>query len=73
MPKAAGEGGAHGGPHPRLRRSAFAGPDPAVFYPDDDRFLVERGELVDHFDVVFASGDEVTRTVDECGTGIGSE
>ena len=55
--------------------AAFAGPDPdrAVFYPDDDRFLVERGERVDHFDVVFASGDEVTRTVDEWGTGIGRE
>jgi heme-degrading monooxygenase HmoA len=39
--------------------AAFAGPDPdrAVFYPDDDRFLIERGERVDHFDVVFASGD----------------
>lgn len=55
--------------------AAFAGPDPdrAVFYPDDDLFLVERGERVDHFDVVFASGDEVTRTVDACGTGIGRE
>ena len=36
---------------------AFAGPEPdrAVFYPEDDRFLIERGERVDHFDVVFAS------------------
>jgi heme-degrading monooxygenase HmoA len=33
----------------------FAGPDPerAVFYPEDDRFLLERGELVDHFQVVY--------------------
>lgn len=33
----------------------FAGDDVtrAVFYPEDDRFLVERGERVDHFDVVF--------------------
>ncbi len=36
----------------------FAGPDPerAVFYPEDERFLLERGEEVDHFEVVFASG-----------------
>jgi heme-degrading monooxygenase HmoA len=32
---------------------AFAGDDPerAVFYPEDDRFLVERDETVTHFDV----------------------
>lgn len=38
---------------------AFAGPDleRAVFYPDDDRFLLERGERVDHFEVVFSTGD----------------
>jgi heme-degrading monooxygenase HmoA len=32
---------------------AFAGPDPdrAVFYPDDDRYLVERETTVTHFDV----------------------
>jgi heme-degrading monooxygenase HmoA len=32
---------------------AFAGDDPqrAVFYPEDDRFLVERGETVEHYDV----------------------
>ena len=55
--------------------AAFAGPDPdrAVFYPDDDRFLVERGERVDHFDVVFALGDEVMRPVDGWSTGIGGE
>ena len=35
-----------------VRRPDF---DRAVFYPDDDWFLVERGERVDHFDVVFAS------------------
>lgn len=37
----------------------FAGPDleRAVFYPEDDRFLLERGERVDHFDVVFSAGD----------------
>jgi len=32
----------------------FAGPDPerAVFYPEDDRFLLERGERVTHYAVV---------------------
>jgi heme-degrading monooxygenase HmoA len=34
---------------------AFAGDDidRARFYPDDDRFLTERGERVEHFDVTF--------------------
>jgi heme-degrading monooxygenase HmoA len=33
---------------------AFAGADPerAVFYPDDERFLVERDEQVTHFEIV---------------------
>jgi heme-degrading monooxygenase HmoA len=37
---------------------AFSGPDMerAVYYPEDDRFLLERGEHVDHFEVVFSSG-----------------
>ncbi len=37
----------------------FAGDDPAraVFYPEDDHYLIERGEIVDHFDVVFSSTD----------------
>lgn len=37
--------------------TAFAGDDigRAVYYPEDDRFLVERGPSVDHFEVVFAS------------------
>ena len=32
---------------------AFAGDDPshAVYYPEDDRFLVERSDTVDHYDV----------------------
>ena len=32
---------------------AFAGDDPkrAVFYPDDARFLVERDETVDHYEL----------------------
>ena len=31
----------------------FAGDDPsqAVYYPEDDRFLIERGATVDHYDV----------------------
>jgi heme-degrading monooxygenase HmoA len=31
---------------------AFAGDDPAraVYYPEDDRFLVERSSIVDHYD-----------------------
>ena len=47
-----------------LAVKAFAGEDigRAVYYPEDDRFLVERGPDVDHFEVVFASapamGDE---------------
>lgn len=33
----------------------FAGDDPsrAVFYPEDDRYLIERGEAVDHYEVVY--------------------
>ncbi len=36
----------------------FAGDDAAraVFYPEDERFLVERDEHVDHFEVVHRSG-----------------
>ncbi|MBC7987206.1 MAG: hypothetical protein H7X93_11155 [Sphingomonadaceae bacterium] len=35
---------------------AFAGDeiDRAVFYPEDDRFLVARDDHVDHFELVFA-------------------
>jgi len=37
---------------------AFSGPDMerAVYYAEDDRFLIEREERVDHFDVVFSTG-----------------
>jgi heme-degrading monooxygenase HmoA len=33
---------------------AFAGEDidQAVYYPDDDRFLIERGPLVRHYEIV---------------------
>jgi heme-degrading monooxygenase HmoA len=35
---------------------AFAGPDPekAVFYPEDDNYLVERGPRVMHYEVLSA-------------------
>ena len=38
---------------------AFAGEDVgrAVFYPEDDRFLVERDEHVTHYDVVYQHPD----------------
>ena len=33
---------------------AFAGPDyeKAVYYPEDDRFLIERGAKVEHYEVL---------------------
>jgi heme-degrading monooxygenase HmoA len=36
----------------------FAGDDigKAVFYPEDERFLVEKEDRVSHFDVVFEAG-----------------
>jgi heme-degrading monooxygenase HmoA len=36
----------------------FAGDDisRAVFYPEDDRYLVERDDRVSHFDVIFQEG-----------------
>ncbi|GAA3658346.1 hypothetical protein [Microbacterium marinilacus] len=36
--------------------TAFAGDDIgiAVFYPEDDRYLIDRETTVDHFDVVRA-------------------
>jgi len=36
---------------------AFAGEDieRAVFYPEDERFLIERGERVNHYEVVHES------------------
>ena len=44
--------------------TAFAGDDigRAVYYPEDDRFLVERGLLVDHYEVVFASAAAMDET-----------
>ncbi len=41
-----------------VRRFSGADGDVAVFYPEDERFLVERDEHVDHFEVVhFGSPD----------------
>jgi heme-degrading monooxygenase HmoA len=39
---------------------AFAGADVerAVFYPEDDRFLVEREDRVAHFDVVYQDPEQ---------------
>lgn len=42
-----------------VRRFAGQAPDRAVFYPEDDHFLIERDEHVDHFDVVHLSGGGV--------------
>jgi heme-degrading monooxygenase HmoA len=36
-----------------IRRFAGDDVDRAVFYPEDDRYLVERDEQVTHFDVVY--------------------
>ena len=35
-----------------IRKFAGEDIDRAVFYPEDDRFLIEKGERVDHFEVV---------------------
>jgi heme-degrading monooxygenase HmoA len=38
---------------------AFAGSDVerAVFYPEDDRYLVEREDRVEHFDVAYEDSE----------------
>lgn len=36
-----------------IRRFAGDEIDRAVFYPEDERFLIEKGERIRHFDVVF--------------------
>lgn len=41
-----------------IRRFAGADPGRAMFYPEDERFLVEKDDRVDHFDVVFEDGFE---------------
>lgn len=39
-----------------IRRFAGQRPEQAVFFPEDDAFLVERDEHVDHFEVVYVDG-----------------
>jgi heme-degrading monooxygenase HmoA len=39
-----------------IRRFAGDAPEQAVFYPEDERYLVERDERVRHFEVVHAEG-----------------
>ena len=39
-----------------IRRFAGERPEEAVFYPEDERFLIERDEHVDHFEVVHVAG-----------------
>jgi heme-degrading monooxygenase HmoA len=39
-----------------IRRFAGDTPEQAVFYPEDERYLVERDERVRHFEVVHAEG-----------------
>src|SRR5688572_29336373 len=40
-----------------VRRFAGEEESRAVFFPDDDRYLVGRDLHVDHFDVVYAAGE----------------
>jgi len=39
-----------------IRRFAGDDVERAVFYPEDERFLVDRDEHVSHFEVAYASG-----------------
>lgn len=41
-----------------IRRFAGEHLERAVFYPEDGRFLVDRDEHVDHFEVVYVGGPE---------------
>ena len=42
-----------------IRRFAGDDPERAVFYPEDDRYLVARGERVSHYELVY-QGEEVS-------------
>jgi hypothetical protein len=44
---------------------AFAGQEPtlAVYYPQDDRYLIHRPEKVEHFEVVAGSSLDPTRSI----------
>jgi heme-degrading monooxygenase HmoA len=39
-----------------IRRFAGEEVELAVFYPEDERFLVDRGDQVEHFEVVYDAG-----------------
>ncbi len=42
-----------------VRRFAGDSPDRAVYYPEDERFLVEKDEHVDHYEVIYQTiGDQ---------------
>ena len=41
-----------------IRRFAGDAIERAVFYPEDERFLIEKDDHVSHFDVVFDAGRE---------------
>ena len=42
-----------------IRRFAGDAPDRAVYYPEDERFLVEKDEHVDHYEVIYQTiGDK---------------
>jgi hypothetical protein len=40
-----------------IRRFAGDDPDQAVYYPEDDRFLIDRDDQVSHYQLIFQSGD----------------
>ena len=42
-----------------IRRFAGDEPGRAVFYPEDERYLIERGETVEHYDVVRADTERM--------------
>ncbi len=44
-----------------IRRFAGDDVERAVFYPEDDRFLVERDDHAEHYDVVYHAAEAVTR------------
>lgn len=47
-----------------IERFAGPAPDKAVFYPEDDRFLVRRDLGVEHFEVVAQRGGALTLAAD---------
>lgn len=45
-----------------IRRFAGARPERAVFFPEDERFLIEKDEHVDHFELVHVSAPGPARS-----------